>query len=341
MTKLDHHSKSAGFTLTELLIAMTILAVLVLLLASFLSNVSRAWVSGEQQVETFQDGRAILDLISRDLSQAVVSPRLQFIQNPGSLNSLLTSPTTQVNNSEGLFWQSVCSGDSLGNLCEVGYYLTHRTDSKGVEHFELCRFLVPPSDPTQPITAPAPNPSYHIYDSPSPAYYNTSATTIMPPWINLNGKTLDPTRTDFEYYSSVVSDGVVGFWIRCLDSNGDPIPWLSSPLTPNGDTTAAPIIYNSKAYFQSSVPGQPGSFKYTKTGNYAQGDQLPAAVELTIIMVDSRTLERKPTIPPIPSATDPSQIPIAISQMNQDLVTKKIQAARTFSTRVVLRNSAQ
>lgn len=78
--------KGSAFTLVELLIAMTILTLLVVLTASLLSSVSKAWVSGQQQVETFQDGRAILNLIARDLSQAVISQRLQFIQNPGSLN---------------------------------------------------------------------------------------------------------------------------------------------------------------------------------------------------------------------------------------------------------------
>lgn len=143
-----------AFTLVELLIAMTILSAIVLLTTSLLSGVSRAWISGEQQVETFQDGRAILEMISRELSQAVISPHHQFIQNPGSLASLLTSPTTQVTNSEGLFWQTASIPDPLGNVSEIGYYLTHRVDSNSVEHFELRRFFVPPADPRQPPTAP-------------------------------------------------------------------------------------------------------------------------------------------------------------------------------------------
>jgi prepilin-type N-terminal cleavage/methylation domain-containing protein len=340
--------RSSAFTLVELLIAITILSLLVVLLASLLSGVSRAWVSSEQQVATFQDGRAITDLISRDLSQSVISPQLQFIQNPGNLNSLLSSPITQVTNTEGLFWQTVSTSDSLGNINEVGYYLTHRTDSTGIEHFELRRLFVSPADPRQPASAPLPNPSYHIYDVPSPVYYNTSTTTIMPPWINLNGKTLDPSRTDFEFWSSVVSDGVVGFWIRCLDGNGEPIPWLSS-----ADVNTAPIRFNSTAHFQPAIPGQTASFKYTNASSTVQAHLLPATVELTIVTLDSITIQRKPTIPVVPAGIPagysdvsptgfgPEDIPNVINWYNGQLITNKVKNARTFTTRVNLKNSRQ
>ncbi len=344
--------RSSAFTLVEVLIAIAILSLMVVLLASLLSGVSRAWVSSEQQVETFQDGRAIADLISRDLSQAVISPQLQFIQNPGSLNTLLTnppaSPPTQVANTEGLFWQTASASDALGNVSEVGYYLTQRADSNGIAHFELRRFFVSPADPRQPPTAPVANPSYHIYDVPSPVYYNSSATTIMPSWINLNGKNLDPARTDFEFWSSVVSDGVVGFWIRCLDGNGEAIPWLSS-----ADGSTVPIRFNSTAHFQPAIPGQAATFKYTKVSSTAQANLLPATVELTIVTVDSRTMQRKPTIPAVPvgvptgyadvspTGFGPEDIPNAIDWFNRQLITNSVKNARTFTTRVSLKNSGQ
>lgn len=330
------YSGHKGFTLVELLIAMTILSLMVVLTASLLSSVSQAWISGQQQVETFQDGRAILNLIARDLSQAVISPRLQFIQNSGNLNGLLTAPASQVGNSEGLFWQSVSTSDALGNVNEVGYYLTQRTDATGLQHFELQRFFVPPADPYQPRgNPPVANPAYHIYDSPSPVYYNSTSTTILPPWLNLAGRTLDPTgtRTDFEYASSTVSDGIVGLWIRCLDRNGDPIPWLSQ-----ADPNAAPITFNSKAYFQPAIAGQASSFRYTNVGSTAQGNQLPKAVEITIITVDSRVFQRRPSVPGIPPYPSPDAIPASISQMNRDLITKNIRSAHTFSTRIHLPN---
>src|SRR3954464_11198101 len=67
----------AGLTLVELLVAFAILTFLVVLLASLVSGVNRAWTAGEQQVSEFQDGRAILELIGREVSQATISPALQ------------------------------------------------------------------------------------------------------------------------------------------------------------------------------------------------------------------------------------------------------------------------
>lgn len=332
-----HHLRIArGFTLVELLIAITILSFLVLLLSSLVSAVNRAWLSGERQAESFQDGRAIMEIISRELSQAVISPHLQFIQNPGDLSSLLTGSTTQVSNSESLFWQTVSTGDALGNVTETGYYLTHRVDSNNIEHFELRRFFVPPTDPKNTVPTPTPNSAYHIYDSPTPVIYNTSANNVRPAWINLSSNAFDPPRKDFEYFSSVVSDGVVGLWIRCLDGNGEAIPWSSAT-----DPSTSPIRFNSTAYFQPSIPGQTASFRYTNPGNTEQANQLPAAVELTIIMVDSRTLARKPTIPPIPVLTSPNQIPNAVTQMNKNLITNKISTARTFFSTIRLKNAQQ
>src|SRR3954462_10748472 len=91
--------RADGFTLLELLIAFSILAFLVVLLASLVSGVNRAWTSGEQQVSEFQDGRAILELIGRELSQAAISPALQFVHDP-DLNR-----ASQRSNSDCIFWQ--------------------------------------------------------------------------------------------------------------------------------------------------------------------------------------------------------------------------------------------
>src|SRR3954462_7645328 len=124
------HKIARAFTLVEVLIATVILSVLVLLLTSLLSAVHRTWIAGEQQVSEFQDGRAICELISRELSQAVISPSLQFVQNPSLPSSLGQRP-----NSDSIFWQVPGASTTSGNLAEVGYYLT--------ADFELKRFYVP------------------------------------------------------------------------------------------------------------------------------------------------------------------------------------------------------
>jgi prepilin-type N-terminal cleavage/methylation domain-containing protein len=299
--------RSSAFTLVELLIAMAILSLLVVLLASLLSGVSRAWVSSEQQAETFQDGRAILELMSRELAQSVLSPKLQFVQNP-----TLTG-VTQRANSGSLFWQVGLASTDSGSLSEVGYYLSEDT----TQHtFRLKRFFVPPTDAT----------NYQIFAN-SPNDRNALWVTNFVAVSTLN---------------TVVSDGVVAFWVRCLDSNGDPIPWISSAATSNGDAGAAPLQFNSAGHFQPAISGQPTSFKYTNSSSTAQAHLLPATVELTVVTVDSKTMQRsRASVPALPVLAGSQDIPPAVTTFNQSLITNNIRSARTFSTRVPMKTSNQ
>jgi prepilin-type N-terminal cleavage/methylation domain-containing protein len=312
----SHRRKFFGFTLTELLIAMAILSALVLLLASLMGGISRAWVTGEQQVETFQDGRAIIEIMSRELSQALISPKLQFVQNP-----LLPSGANQRANSSCVFWQAGLFSTNAGNLCEVGYFL-----SEDAQHnFQLKRFFVPPTDAT----------NYQIFAT---APSDTSA-----PWVT--------SFIGTSALNTVVSDGVVAFWVRCFDLNGDPIPWLSNTTTTNGDTTAIPLQFNSASHFQPAIRGQPASFRYTRPSSTASAHQLPSSIEITIVTIDSKTMERsRAAIPAMPSSVPsgfpdvspvgygPEDIPNAVTWFNQQLIANKIKTSRTFSTTVVLKN---
>ena len=286
---------------------MTVLSLLVLLLASLLGGVNRAWISGEQQVESYQDGRAILELMSRELALALISPKLQFVQNP-TLNGI-----TQRANSGSLFWQAGLTSTNSGNLSEVGYYLS---ENAAQHTFQLNRFFVPPTDAT----------NYQIFTN-SPNDRNALWVTNFVAVPGLN---------------TLLSDGVVAFWARCLDSNGDPIPWISSASTSNGDTGAAPLQFNSAGHFQPAIFGQPTSLQYTSSSSTAQAHLLPATLELTIVTIDSKTMQRgRASVPALPALTGPQDIPNAITAFNQSLITNNIRTARTFSTRVTLKTSGQ
>src|ERR1017187_5655727 len=68
-----------GFTLLELLAAMAILAVMVAMLFAAFSQASRAWLMAENRVETFTQARSALDLLSRELSQAIATTNISFL----------------------------------------------------------------------------------------------------------------------------------------------------------------------------------------------------------------------------------------------------------------------
>lgn len=330
---------ASAFTLIELLIAISILSLLVVVLSSLLGGVSRAWTAGEQQVQAFQDGRAALDLISRELAQAVISPRLQFVHNPGKLDPLLTGGVAQVANTDSLFWQAPRASDSAGNLFETGYYLTYDATTwrnRPEVAYQLKRFSVAP-EPLNP-----PNHLYKIFDA-APSYNQNG---ILPAWIDLRTSTLASPKTDFEAESSTIMSGVVALWFRCFDANGDLIPWLS-----HVDNSTDPIRFNSTARFQPAVPAESSSFRYTSATSTSPAHRLPSTVEVTLVALDWKTLQRRPKIPQTPTTVPsgyqdvdpngfgPEDIPNAIAWFNNELAANHVSTARTFSTRVTLRNS--
>jgi general secretion pathway protein J len=62
---------AAGLTLVEVLIAVTILAVIVVLMASALRVGTRAWEAGERRAAAQQELRAVVELVTGALSAAV------------------------------------------------------------------------------------------------------------------------------------------------------------------------------------------------------------------------------------------------------------------------------
>lgn len=57
-----------GFTLLELLISLTIIAVIVVMISGALRVGIKAWEKGEQDIESLQRQRIVLDMIKRQLS---------------------------------------------------------------------------------------------------------------------------------------------------------------------------------------------------------------------------------------------------------------------------------
>jgi len=67
------HSQNRGFTLLELLISITIVAVIVVIVFGALRISARAWEKGEKDVDVRQRKRIVLDLIKRQLASTCAS----------------------------------------------------------------------------------------------------------------------------------------------------------------------------------------------------------------------------------------------------------------------------
>ena len=110
-------SHDAGFTLVELLIAMTILVIVTASTMLVFRGVTKAWRSGELKTERYQQARLIFDLFSRELSSCVANPRYPFIGQPTGASPLKTGSTQAA-----IFFVGALPG--RGGLVERGYWVT-------------------------------------------------------------------------------------------------------------------------------------------------------------------------------------------------------------------------
>lgn len=79
---------SRGFTLVELLVSFSVLAILLLVISSMLEHVQRAWRQSTAKVSSFREARRAFDRITHALSQADLNPYLCY-RYDGSSNPLL------------------------------------------------------------------------------------------------------------------------------------------------------------------------------------------------------------------------------------------------------------
>ena len=99
-------ASTTAFTLLELMASMAILGLMMVMLFSVFEQVNKAWLSGENRVETFTQARAILDLMSRELSQAIATPKITFYGDLHKVYFVAPVNTDPANQAD---------------LCEVGY----------------------------------------------------------------------------------------------------------------------------------------------------------------------------------------------------------------------------
>jgi prepilin-type N-terminal cleavage/methylation domain-containing protein len=118
----------AGFTLVELLTSMAILGVMLALLFSVFDQINKAWLVGENRVETFTQARAALDLMSRELSQAIATNPITFYGD--ATHAYFVAPVST-------------APTNLSDLCEVGYEFVPGTAPNYT--WEIVRHFIEPN----------------------------------------------------------------------------------------------------------------------------------------------------------------------------------------------------
>ncbi|XHR28356.1 MAG: type II secretion system protein J [Chthoniobacteraceae bacterium] len=214
----DPRQSGRAFSLLEVLVATTILAVIVSLLGSIMSAVSASWTSATDRTETGLSARAIADYIQTDLASAQLpvnnadQSNLQFILNSANVPA-------DYKNGDALFWQSPVANDTTyGDVAEVGYFVKWITDSKSQPKPILCRFFV------EPATSGSASSAYQIYQSPAKWLTQEIIDTVAP-------------GTSDQNYAGLFAENVIGIWFRCFDGQGNDYGRAFDSRTTPADST--------------------------------------------------------------------------------------------------------
>lgn len=347
-----HHDfralRRSAFTLVELLASMGVLSFLMLILVSVTDSATRAWRGSQSRSDVFQSARTSLELVSRELTPAVVDTRMQFVVGPGSILADAGAKNV-VQKAPVALWMAPLGDD--GSLRCVGYYL-YRDAARGF--YRLKRIYIAPTladgKTISPYFPKMLNPS-----NPRDTEVQTSAEHEK--WFTRHWDEVAFDEEDKNNNQAVVSsaaDGVVAFWVQCLDVLNNPIVPLSSKSTASyaNKHPESVLHYNSAAYFQvatTSAFENGTSFQYlAKTDQSMKANRVPAAIDLTVVIIDNATITRGF---PVPEQTDDCNVAVksgtfkgaldveaSVKKYSDKLIENKIYNARTFTTRVKLVN---
>jgi uncharacterized protein (TIGR02599 family) len=73
--------KKLGFSILELLLSISLLAVLMLIIGQILSNSTRAWERGRSKITRFQQARQAFETVQQRLASATLAPYLDYEYN--------------------------------------------------------------------------------------------------------------------------------------------------------------------------------------------------------------------------------------------------------------------
>lgn len=142
-----------SFTLVELMVAMSITALLVVIIAQLVSAILISWTRGSGRLSKNMDARAAMELIVQDIQSTLIQPsstRSTYEWLRKDVDTGLTGGSYTANNVARLMFFSTPTdrGNTLsGNVCAVGYRLGYEDpitagNANSVKLFGLYRTLV-------------------------------------------------------------------------------------------------------------------------------------------------------------------------------------------------------
>lgn len=308
--------EAPGFTLIELLVAMAVLATMLVIIFSVITQAASVWKRSSNKMEAFKSARAGFNLLTKNLSQATLNPYLDYDN--------ATNPTRYLRKSELKFYVGPSGSGSVPGMAGSGQglffqapvgYTVDSTNYGGLDSLlNMCGYYVAftTNSGIPPHVASSSNPyRYRLMELLAPYESNTIYTASGNAWFSTPG-----------FRSVPVADNVIALIIRPQDP-------ASSPAD-----LAVNFTYDSTLNASSSP--QP-----------VTANQLPPVIQVTVVAIDEVSANRldKGSIPPsvISDAlagkfTTASNYDTDIAQLESTLVSAGIDC-RIFSSAVPLRES--
>lgn len=197
-----HRTHSRGFTLVEILVALSIFLVMATFLLSISGQAANIWRRQNDLSSIRERARAALDVIGSELQQAVMpldvslNNSVQLVVNPPDV-------ATTYQSRDAIFWYApIASLSGSGNLAAVGYF-TRKTGGL----YQLCRFYAPSGDA-----------NFLLYSSPESWVTTTLLDNAAP-------------ASEASKFKGLFLENVGGFWVNAYDTDGSLLPDTDTRVT--------------------------------------------------------------------------------------------------------------
>ena len=309
-----------AFTILEILVATTILAILLVLLLSTISAVSTTWRRSTEKIQSFQGAQLAFDSITHNLSQATLNTYLDYDN--------ATTPQRYLRKSELMFISDAAGSNAMPGATNTGQaiffqaFLGYSTNANysGLESLlNPCGYFV---SFTTNNAIPA-----HVTGGNNPYRYRLMQ-LLVPSETNRiyqsgNGSEKLEWFTSYTNEAMPVADNVIALIVRPQD------PGTSAAGAPNNA-----YAYNSTLNAMNNP--QP-----------VTANQLPPVVQVTIVAIDESSAKRLENGASQPAAitdalgnrfTDPASYQTDLDALTGSLNSNRINY-RVFSSAVPIRES--
>lgn len=325
----------SGFTILELLVATTILALLLVVLLSVTNQATTTVKQANFKIEAFASARGAQDLVAQRLSQATLNTYWDYYNASGKNRTVGNASSfvpAKFGRASDLQFLVIQNTQTMATSGQEIYFQTPEAYSNNQNYqstqglLNSCGYFVRYGDDSQ--------------------FCPTPALTLSRRWRYRLMQGMKPTES-FQNYSEAAS-GTTSWATALSDTTStfvrpvadNVIAMIVWSVDPKGDSLTSDFTYNSKGYIAAS----------TDPTKSVTANQLPPTVQITFVVIDEPSANRIDTH----SSTPPAVIASALSgkfvistdtQFKSDLndLAAKLNDShinyRIFTSSVVLRES--